>query len=123
MDKADYRKEVTEELSSILRYWMEKMPDERRGGFFGRVDGDDHVHADAPKGLVLNSRICWAFSAGYLATGEDAYRNMARRACDYLLGYFLDRQYGGAYWSLAADGQAPGRTQADLWAGFLSVRA
>ncbi|HXB92232.1 MAG TPA: AGE family epimerase/isomerase [Puia sp.] len=105
MDKAVYRKEVTEELSTILRYWMEKMPDEHWGGFFGRVDGEDRVHPDAPKGLVLNSRILWAFSAGYHMTGEASYRKVAQRAYEYLAAHFIDKQYGGAFWSLSADGQ------------------
>ncbi len=114
MDKVVYRKEVTAELSSILRYWMEKMPDEQQGGFFGRVDGEDRVHPDAPKGLVLNSRILWAFSAGYHMTGETSYRKVAQRAFEYLQAHFIDKRYGGAYWSLSSDGR-PGEDRKQIY--------
>lgn len=99
-----YRKEVIGELQSILRYWMEHMPDDRQGGFFGRIDGQGRVHAEAPRGLVLNSRILWSFSAAYRNTGDWIYLPMARRAYVYLRTRFLDSEYGGAFWSVAADG-------------------
>ena len=99
-----YRKEIIGELQSILRYWMEHMPDDRQGGFFGRIDGQGRVHAEAPRGLVLNSRILWSFSAAYRNTGDWIYLPMARRAYVYLRTKFLDSEYGGAFWSVAADG-------------------
>jgi len=100
MNPGQYSKEVARELRSILRYWMEQMPDPRQGGFFGRIDEKGRVDATAPKGLVLNSRICWTFSAAFHHTGDPRYLPPARRAYDYLLTHFLDRQYGGARWSV-----------------------
>lgn len=45
------RNEVRQELENdILPFWMEKMTDSGRGGFYGRIDGGDTLHADAPKG-------------------------------------------------------------------------
>ena len=105
MDKTVYREEVKAELRSILRYWMEYTPDDRRGGFFGRIDGDDRVHPEAPRGLVLNSRILWTFSAAYKDTGEQLYLPVARRAYEYIVEHFIDREYGGAWWSVSADGK------------------
>jgi mannobiose 2-epimerase len=105
MNDAFYRREAEEELRSILRYWMEKMPDEGQGGFFGRIDEEDRVHPEAPKGLVLNSRILWAFSAAYHAIGGQPYLLVARRAYKYLLDHFLDKEYGGAWWSLTPEGK------------------
>ena len=99
-----YRKEVFNELQSILRYWMERMPDDRQGGFFGRIDGQGRVDPEAPRGLVLNSRILWSFSAAYRNTGDGLYLPMARRAYEYLTTRHLDSEYGGAFWSLAPDG-------------------
>ena len=63
-----YREEMQRELRSILLYWMIGATDEKQGGFIGRIDGDDRPHHEAPKGLVLNSRILWAFSAAWRAT-------------------------------------------------------
>lgn len=100
-----YREEMKAELDAILRYWNTRMIDEQQGGFYGQIDGEEQVHADAPKGVVLNSRILWAFSAAARATGSPAWRAMADRAYDYFVNHFIDRQYGGVYWSLDARGQ------------------
>ncbi len=116
---AGYKEEVGRELQSILRYWMEYTPDNQHGGFIGRVDEADQPDPLAPKGLVLNSRILWTFSAAYRhtggthpagggaypGTGSDAYLSVAWRAYEYLLAHFLDNEFGGAFWSLEASGQ------------------
>ena len=104
MNKETFKKELTDNLKdNILKYWMEKMVDPR-GGFYGRRDGDDRLDADAPKGAILNARILWAFSAAYRLLREEKYLEMATRAKDYIETYFLDRENGGIYWSLNADG-------------------
>lgn len=100
-----YREQVSLELTSILGYWMSKTPDERRGGFIGRVDENDGPDANAPKGIVLNSRILWAFSAAWRYTGQWIYRPVATRAYEYVRAYFIDREYGGVFWLLDAWGQ------------------
>ena len=105
MNAAAYRDEVRRELQSILEYWMLNTPDERRGGFIGRIDGHDRPDADAPRGLVLNARILWAFSAAWRATGQWIYRPVATRAYEYLMASFVDKKHGGAYWSLTARGE------------------
>ncbi|HXO74055.1 MAG TPA: AGE family epimerase/isomerase [Puia sp.] len=105
MNTAGYRAEAGRELNAILLYWMENTPDLVHGGFIGRIDGRDQPHPEAPKGLVLNSRILWAFSAAWRSTGESVYRRVADRAHHYLLHNFLDKDHGGAFWSLDAAGQ------------------
>jgi mannobiose 2-epimerase len=105
MNTAGYNAEADLELQAILLYWMENTPDLVHGGFIGRIDGQDRPHPEAPKGLVLNSRILWTFSAAWRSTGHGIYRPTADRAYAYLLHNFLDRDYGGAFWSLNAAGQ------------------
>ena len=46
--------------SNILPFWATRMVDNERGGFYGRIDGHNILHPDAPKGAVLNARILWA---------------------------------------------------------------
>ncbi|MGN0213619.1 MAG: AGE family epimerase/isomerase [Muribaculaceae bacterium] len=89
---------------NILPYWMEKMVDDARGGFYGRRDGFDHLVADAPKGAILNGRLLWSFAAAYRVTGNEQYLEMATRAKRYIIDNFYDREFGGIYWSLNADG-------------------
>lgn len=105
MNSRQYSKEVVQELRSILCYWMEHMPDHGQGGFFGRINEQGQADPIAPKGLVLNSRICWTFSAAFHHTGDPLYLPPACRAYDYLLTHFLDRQYGGALWSVDPAGR------------------
>lgn len=89
---------------NILPYWMWKMEDRERGGFYGRRDGHDVLYKDAPRGAILNARILWAFSAAYRVLGKPEYLATATRARDYLMEHFIDREYGGVYWSVDADG-------------------
>lgn len=100
------RTEVEHELTTgILPFWMEKMTDNVQGGFYGRIDGDDNLHADAPKGAILNARILWTFSAAYRLLRKPEYLETATRAKRYIIDKFYDKDFGGVYWSLTADGK------------------
>ncbi len=99
-----FRRELIDVLQrNILPYWMNKMMDPR-GGFYGRRDGYDRLDPDAPKGAVLHARILWTFATAYRILGEEAYLRVAEYAERYVVERFLDAVYGGAYWSLTADG-------------------
>lgn len=92
---------VREELTSdILPFWRSRTVDERRGGFIGEMANDLRIRDDAPKGLILNARILWSFSAFYRHTRDERDRDLARRAYDYLTERFLDPQHGGYFWEL-----------------------
>ena len=107
-----YKTEVSHELDSILSWWMKYMPDEKQGGFYGSVNNDNIPDTNAVKGLVLNSRILWAFSAAYSRTKEQSHLNFATEAYNYIVKFFVDEEYGGAYWSLNCDGSVyDGRKQ------------
>lgn len=95
-----YHTEVSNELSFILDYWMNNTVDEKQGGFFGKVDNNNIADANAPKGVVLNSRILWAFSAAYLSEKKQPWLDTASRAYKYIVDHFIDRKYGGVYWSV-----------------------
>ena len=90
--------------TNILRFWQERMVDYQQGGFYGRIDGYNVLHPDAEKGAVLNARILWTFSAAARVLHNTPYRILAARAYDYLMQRFMDREQGGVYWSLNADG-------------------
>lgn len=92
-----FERELTE---NILPFWREKMQDHEHGGFYGRIDGNDTLHATANKGAILNARILWTFSSAYRLLKKPEYLCMAQRAFDYLSCRFLDKQYGGVYWEL-----------------------
>ena len=81
--------------NNILRFWLDRMIDNDNGGFYGRIDGNDNIVADAEKGAILNARILWAFAAAYRVIGNKEYLDAALRAKDYILNHFIDKQYGG----------------------------
>ena len=95
-----------EELNrNILPFWIKRMPDEKEGGFHGRIDGKNKVIAGAPKGAILNARILWSFSAAYITVKDPMYLEMASRARNYIFSHFFDVKYGGTYWCLRSDGE------------------
>jgi cellobiose epimerase len=96
---------VREELlSDILPFWRSRTVDQRRGGFIGEMADDLQIQDGASKGLILNARILWAFSAFYRHTQDERDRVLARRAYEYLTERFLDKQHGGYFWELDPDG-------------------
>ena len=86
--------------NNILRFWLDKMVDDEHGGFYGRIDAGEVLHPEAEKGAILNARILWSFSAAYRVLGNPEYLDAATRAKDYIIDHFIDKEYGGVYWSL-----------------------
>ncbi len=107
MDIATTMKQEMQDVlqKNILRFWLDKMQDQERGGFYGRIDGHGQLHADAEKGAILNARILWAFSAAYRVLGDPEYLEAAQRARQYLVEHFIDPDYGGVYWSVDCEGR------------------
>ena len=91
--------------NNILPFWMDKMIDQEHGGFYGRIDGSGVLHPEAEKGAILNARILWSFSAAYRVLGNQEYLDAATRAKDYIIEHFIDKEYGGVYWSLDYKGE------------------
>jgi hypothetical protein len=75
----------------------------------GRLDGwlsnDLKPDRTQPKGLIVNSRILWAFSAVHRARPEKLFQQMADRALDFVMNRFWDAQHGGAFWRLDDTGR------------------
>ena len=99
-----YQGEVEQELDNILNFWTENTYDEKNGGFIGKMDINGQIDYTAPKGLVLNARILWTFSAAYKNSRKAAHLAAAQRAYAALLFHFKDKEYGGYYWSIQPKG-------------------
>lgn len=89
---------------NILAYWL-KLRDLKRGGFYGQVTGDEVLVPDAPRGGILNARILWTFSSAYRILHKQEYLEAAKEAKRYIETHFIDREQGGAFWSVTADGE------------------
>lgn len=57
-----------------------------------------------PEGAILGARIVWTFSAAYAALRKPGYLEKARQACDSFISNYVDNDFGGVYWNVAADG-------------------
>ena len=102
----EYREETTVELENILSWWMKMTIDHENGGFYGKIDHGNKVFSQAAKGVVLNSRILWAFSSAYKLTAERRYLDTAGRAFRYLRDHFIDKEFGGVYWTVNFKGES-----------------
>ncbi len=113
-------RELDDELrTAILPYWMNQMLDLENGGFYGQIDGNNHIRKSAPKGSVLNARILWTFSAAYNRFGEEEYLKMADRAYNYCISNFINSENKGVFWLLDHKGR-PLETKNQIYAlGFM----
>jgi mannobiose 2-epimerase len=99
--KLNVKKELDE---NIVPFWVNRTIDSA-GGFVGQMTNEGKVIENAPKGLILNTRILWTFSALYIFQKNPVYQRIAKRAYDYLLQYFWDKRYGGVFWTLDRRGE------------------
>ena len=98
-------KEFREHLVNDLIPFWNRLKDEKYGGFYGYVDGDGGIDEKKEKGVILNSRILWFYSAAYSLLGEETLLSMASHAYRFLKDCCLDTEYGGVYWSVSYDGK------------------
>jgi mannobiose 2-epimerase len=90
---------------NILEYWAGNTIDKEHGGFVGYIGSDNKANAKAGKGIVLNTRILWAFSAGSLFLKDPGYADIADLAYAYVTDRFSDSKNGGVYWELDYKGE------------------
>ena len=100
-----FKDELTRELKeNILPFWMREMTDAGTEGFIGRIDGSGKAVPDAERGAILNARILWTFSSAWRIFKDRSYLETAGKAYRYVTQHFIDREYGGVYWSVNPDG-------------------
>jgi len=107
---------------NILPFWLKHTRDRERGGFYGVIDQQMNVRKNAPRGALLTSRILWTFSAAYRAYHDPEYLEMARWAYRDLMDKFRDREFGGIYWSITADGK-PDQTFKQIYGQAFGIYA
>lgn len=110
---------------NILPFWLYNMHDTQKGGWYGQMTGRGKCIEDAPRSAILYARLLWTFSAAYRVlssvdtTNYDEYLYAATMTKDYILAHFMDRDYGGTFWSVTADG-LPYDTKKQFYAqGFM----
>ena len=97
----DFSRCVSDHLfRHYLPFWCGPALDLKNGGWMAWLSNDLHPDRSQPKGLIVNSRILWAFSAVHRVRPEPVYREMAERAFDFVMNKFWDAEHGGAFWRL-----------------------
>lgn len=101
-----FRSRVQEELNgNIMPFWLNHAMDQENSGFIGRMSNNLVIDSGSPKGLILNARLLWTFSAMARFTQNKKCLQMARYAYQTLINDFWDPQYGGAFWAIGRDGK------------------
>ena len=88
-----------------LPFWCGPALDRENGGWMAWLSNDLKPDRSQPKGLIVNSRILWAFSAVHRVRPEPVYHEMAERAFNFVMNKFWDTQHGGAFWRLDDSGK------------------
>jgi mannobiose 2-epimerase len=94
-----------EARQNILPFWMEKASDRCNGGFYGEVSVDGIPDPAAAKGGLLHSRILWTFAHATHLYGDPQYLEMAQHTYRFLADRIWDSQWGGAHWTVDAQGK------------------
>lgn len=92
--------------NNLIPFWHERVIDTVYGGFIGQMSNDGKIDPKAPKGLILNARLLWTFSALYRFNQDPRSLRMAQRAYDYLDAHFWDCTHGGTFWQVDFQGSA-----------------
>jgi len=94
------KSELNSELKNILTYWSNNTLDHEHGGFVGKINHYNQIVPKATKGIILNTRILWSFSAASNHLKTDEYQVICDRAFVYLKTFFKDNTYKGVFWEL-----------------------
>jgi mannobiose 2-epimerase len=105
-DLKEFSQRVSDQLfGHIMPFWCGPALDHEQGGWMGWLSNDLKPDRTQPKGLIVNSRILWAFSAVHRVRPEKLFQQMAGRALDFVMNRFWDAQHGGAFWRLDDTGR------------------
>jgi len=105
---------------NILEFWLNKTPDLKNGGFFGLINEENKPVESSSKGVVLNTRILWTFSASYNYFKSEKYKILADRAYQYICDFFVDKKHGGVFWELDFKGN-PINTRKQVYAQAFTI--
>ena len=103
-------KKFSDEVSAhlfghYLPFWCGPALDQKNGGWMGWLSNDLKPDRSQPKGLIVNTRILWAFSAVHRVKPDLLFKQMAERAFDFVMNKFWDAKHGGAFWRLDDKGK------------------
>ena len=122
--EAQFKSELSVELESILKYWTDFSVDKKNGGFIGQRDHFNKEVPAASKGIILNTRLLWTFSAAanHKEDKSGELKSLADRAYGYLKMAFKDDIFGGVFWELDSEGKPINRRK-QIYAQVFAIYA
>lgn len=99
---AALEREARAELDRICDWWTTHAP-APNGGFWGEIGDDGIAYPEAPRAIILNTRLLWFFSAAFEATGDAACGRLADQAYRIVHDHFLDPSTKTLVWMVSAE--------------------
>lgn len=115
-----FQHQLKAELQNILSYWREYGVDEMHNGFVGKRDHFNNLIEKANKGVILNTRLLWSFSAACNFNNDPELKVLAYRAYNYLEENFYDHLNKGFFWEVDYLG-SPVNTRKQIYAQAFSI--
>mgnify|MGYP001575608231 FL=1 len=94
----DLSKNVKKELDERIFPFWSNLADYENGGFYGYVGYDGVINKKSEKGVILNTRILWFFSAVYCLEKKPEALRLANHAYEFMKTKLFDDEYKGLYW-------------------------
>jgi mannobiose 2-epimerase len=114
------KQEIIQDLTeNILPFWTTHSPDPA-GGFYGTLEYNGAPRDSAEKGGILNARLLWTYATAYRMLKDEQYKTLADRAQRYFIDHFIDKEYGGSFYVLNADG-SPLMTQKNTYQNAFAI--
>lgn len=104
MDSKFYQSIRDEIIYNILPYWEKYAKDDKRKGFYGKINNDNRCDFECERSIVMTSRFLWTYSAAARLFKKEEYLKMADFAYDVIKSYYIDEKFGGVYWSVMPEG-------------------
>ncbi len=112
----------TDLRGNILPFWSRRVANRAARCFHGHLTNDGIVDPAAERGALLTSRILWTYAAAFRHYGDPLYRDMADLALEDLMTHHRDKEHGGFFWSLGADGKV-GRDRKQVYGQVFALYA
>lgn len=93
-------------VGTILPWWCsEYIMDRSTGGYYGVVTLDGERNYFEPRNLTLLGRMLFVFSSSYRQLKGRIYLDRANYAFEEMKNHFYDKEFGGAFVQLDANGR------------------
>ncbi len=103
-------------LENVVPFWYPATIDEERGGFRLNHDVDGKWLGPSEKAIVTQARNVWFFARlSRSRYGRPEHLQAARHGFEFLRTKMWDREHGGFFWAVDADGSAPTRPEKHIY--------